>query len=315
VRILAGNVHVGWLSVFGASDDGSTSDYLIRLTAAALALELGRDNGSAGAAAARRSAFWERLVSGDYHDAGAARDDASACGIALAPSYVAVALEAETGDEDGAGDGPPSRLSMVRALAAQAFRGADTGAGYLERGSVLLAFVPAAREIDASNARTAAALLPKHALRKDPTLRCSGGIGIVQPVLVLGESVRAAETALWIGRRIYGTGRVLSYDEAGAYALLAEGAGVARLRSFAYDVLAPLRAYDEKHQTELERTLDVYFSTGQNVKTAAAHLNVHRHTVFYRLRQIAEICGRSLDSPHDQLTFRLAVAIDALHSS
>jgi purine catabolism regulator len=75
-----------------------------------------------------------------------------------------------------------------------------------------------------------------------------------------------------------------------------------------------LRAYDEKHQTELERTLRLYFATGQNVKTAAADLNVHRHTVFYRLRQIAEISGRSLESAHDQLTLRLAIAIDALHT-
>jgi DNA-binding PucR family transcriptional regulator len=44
-------------------------------------------------------------------------------------------------------------------------------------------------------------------------------------------------------------------------------------------------------------------------------LNVHRHTVFYRLRQIAEICARSLDAPHDQLTLRLAVAIDELHDA
>jgi len=108
---------------------------------------------------------------------------------------------------------------------------------------------------------------------------------------------------------------VVAYDELGAYPLLYEGADVLRLQGFARRVLAPLRAYDEKHQTELERTLRLFFAVGQNVKTAAAQLNVHRHTVFYRLRQIGEIAGCSLESPHDQLTLRLAVAIDALHSS
>ena len=39
---------------------------------------------------------------------------------------------------------------------------------------------------------------------------------------------------------------------------------------------------------------------------------VHRHTVFYRLRQISEISGHDLDSAHDQLTLRTAMAIDAL---
>ena len=64
-----------------------------------------------------------------------------------------------------------------------------------------------------------------------------------------------------------------------------------------------------------EGAIKVARSVGQNVTTAAERLSVHRHTVFYRLRQIGEICGRSLESPHDQLTLRLAVAIDVLHST
>jgi purine catabolism regulator len=86
------------------------------------------------------------------------------------------------------------------------------------------------------------------------------------------------------------------------------------LRAFADTILEPLRAYDEKHQTELIKTLRLYFAVGQNVKVAAAELSVHRHTVFYRLRQIGDISGYDLDSPHDQLTLRTAMAIDALHS-
>ena len=90
-----------------------------------------------------------------------------------------------------------------------------------------------------------------------------------------------------------------------------------RLRGFASEALTPLRRYDDKHQTELERTLKIYFKLGQNVKTAAAALNVHRHYPSSTgLRQIAEICvAVKLESPHDQLTLRLAVAIDELHDS
>ena len=127
-------------------------------------------------------------------------------------------------------------------------------------------------------------------------------------------SAQAAEAALSIGRRVYGSGRVTAYDELGAYPLIYEGAGVEKLRSFASDALAPLRLYDEKHQTELVRTLRLFFDVGQNIKVAAAQLNVHRHTVFYRLRQIGEIGRLDLDSPHDQLTLRAAIAIDALGS-
>ena len=92
----------------------------------------------------------------------------------------------------------------------------------------------------------------------------------------------------------------------------ARGISVAAVRAFANRILEPLRAYDEKHQTELVRTLRLFFDVGQNVKTAAAELFVHRHTVVYRLRQIAEISGYALSSAHDQLTLRTAMAIDAL---
>jgi PucR family transcriptional regulator, purine catabolism regulatory protein len=174
--------------------------------------------------------------------------------------------------------------------------------------------MPAAREVDAENAKTAATLLPKSAAKRKPGLRIAGGVSSSVGALDAQRGVAAAEAALTIARRIYGAGRVASYEELGAYPLLYRGASAEHLEQLARSVLAPLRAYDEKHQTELERTLGLYFTTGQNVKTTASELNVHRHTVFYRLRQITEICGRSLESPHDQLTLRLAIAIDALHN-
>jgi purine catabolism regulator len=120
---------------------------------------------------------------------------------------------------------------------------------------------------------------------------------------------------MFIARRLFGGSRVMPYDDLGVYPLLLRGGATSNeLREFSDRILAPLRAYDEKHQTELIRTLRLYFDVGQNVKTAAAELSVHRHTVFYRLRQIAEISGHDLDSAHDQLTLRTAMAIDALNA-
>jgi len=309
VPIVAGSLQVGWLSCSGAlrQAQGDT-DHLARLTASAIGVELAR-NGEAGRG--RRRTFWERMIGRAYHDTTAVRDDATARGIAIAPAYVTVAIEAET-EPDSTG---ALAAADVRALALESFHGGDCDVGFLERGPTLLIFVPATREIDASNARTAATLLPKSVAKKKAQLRISGGIAGVETLLSLYAGVEKAEAALAIGRRVFGAGRVVAYDELGAYPLIYEGADAGRLQEFARATLAPLRAYDEKHQTELERTLALYFAVGQNVKTAAEALSVHRHTVFYRLRQINEICGRSLESPHDQLTLRLAVAIDVLHST
>ncbi len=306
-RLCSGNAHVGWLSLF-ANGPAREADLLLRLTAAAIGVELGRD---APALREGRGSFWEALLARTFHDANAARDEGAARGIALAPSYLTVALEAEAVDPPrGAVD-----TAELRALASDAFRSDDADLGFLEQGFSLLIFVPAIRSIDASNSKTAASLLPKSAAKRKGHLRISGGIGRVETLLSLHAGAATAQAALAIGRRIYGSGHVAAYEELGAYPLIYEGADVERLRAFAAEALAPLRLYDEKHQTELERTLKLYFRLGQNVKTAAEALHVHRHTVFYRLRQIAEISGRSLDTSHDQLTLRLAVAIDELHDS
>ncbi len=306
VRVAAGNAHLGYLSLF-ADAAGDEADLLLRLTAAAVGVELARD---ASGRRERGESFWDALLARKFHDATAAREEAAARGIELAPSYLAVALEAEGAEPGARTDG-----TELRAIATDLFRSGECELGLAERGLALLIFVPAPRAVDASNAKTAATLLPKSLARRKTNLRVSGGVGTVAALMELAQGAAAAEAALAIGRRVYGGGRVAVYDELGAYPMLFEGAEVERMRAFAGEALAPLRRYDEKHQTELERTLKLYFLHGQNVKTASEALNVHRHTVFYRLRQIGEIASRSLDSPHDQLTLRLAIAIDELHHS
>jgi purine catabolism regulator len=306
--ITAGATPLGWLSVFPNGEPAHEPLLLVaRLTAAAIGLELARD---ADGGQSRRRTFWERLIGGAYHEIGAARDDAHARGVTLAAQYVCVALEAEAASDEE----PAPAMAELRALAAQTFRSANGEVGIIERGATLAVIVPCAREVDAEKATTAAFLLPKSAAKRKPGLHITGGVSAGVAPLDTQRGITHAEAALAIARRIYGTGRVVAYDDLGAYPLLYSGASVEQLQRFSANVLAPLHAYDEKHQTELARTLALYFSTGQNVKTTAAELIVHRHTVFYRLRQINEISGRSLESAHDQLTLRLAIAIDALHN-
>lgn len=300
-RVLNGEAHLGWLSLFG-SNAQVEGDLLLRLTAAAIGVELARD----GAPRSRQVSFWSGLFEDRAVDANIVREEATAAGITLAAAYCVVALEADAPSASSANE--------LQALASQAFAGNEAARGFCLRDLRLYAFVPAPREVDASNARTAAALLPRSAARRKSALAISGGVGTVEGIATIRRSIATAVAALAIGRRVLGLGHVPAYDALGAYPLLYEGADAPRLRAFAYAVLAPLRAYDAKHQTELERTLKLYFDVGQNVKTASERLNVHRHTVFYRLRQIAEISSRSLDSAADQLTFRLAIAVDELHA-
>ena len=302
--ISVGDAVFGQLVVIGAGVE--RHELAVRLAASAIGVELAREQGGHRG---RKRTFWERLIGGGYHDAAAARDEAATRGITLASFYVAVMLELEVSDEaHGA-----SEHAQLRHLATEAFRSNDADVAIVEGAGTLTFLIPAQREVDGANIRTAAALLPRTLAKKVPGARIAGGVGERAALLSASRSVQQASNAMTIGRRVFGNGRVVVYEDLGIYPLLFEGASTDELRTFAARTLAPLRAYDEKHQTELERTLGLYFSVGENVKTAAAELNVHRHTVFYRLRQIAEICKYKLESPHDQLTLRLAIAIDALN--
>ena len=307
VRIRGGDAPLGWLSVFPKAGAAEDSLGAIRLTAAAIAVELSRE---AGGGKSRRKSFWDRLLSRAYDDPLEAKDDAASRGITLAAGYVAVAVEAEGLDEASAA----GKLAELRKLCLETLRAGGGDVVALERGGGFVFLCPAPLEVDAQNARTAATLLPRALAKAHFGAKVVGGIGRPAGAIDAHKTVEDAREAMFVTRRLFGgASRVLPYDDLGIYPLLLRGgATVEELREFASRVLAPLRAYDEKHQTELVRTLRLYFDVGQNVKTAAGELSVHRHTVFYRLRQIAEIGGHDLDSAHDQLTLRTAIAIDAL---
>jgi hypothetical protein len=294
----------GFLTVVGAESENGELDLALamRVAAAALADRL------AAAKSGQRTDFWTRLHAGTYRDAATARDDAAAYGVTLRGAYTAIALEPDVSA------GPEARRGARDAIA-RAFHLEDPALGVIEDAGTTTVFVPSEREIDASNARASAELLARDAGRRNPPLPLWGGVGSVEPPANIGDSAKRALAALSIARRVFAEPRVAAYDSLGAYPLLYFGADARTLQDFARGVLGPLRAYDESHQTELERTLRTYFETGENLKVAAARLNVHRHTVLYRLRQIGEICNRSLENHHDQLALRVAIAVDALYTA
>jgi len=305
--IRAGEARLGWLSVFpGGTRIQEERAGLVRLTASQIAVELSRD---AGGGRGRRRGFWDRLLARAYEDPLEAREDAQARGITLALGYVAVAVEGEGLDETVAAQ----RNAEIRRVCLDTL-GTRTGeVVVVERGPGFFFLVPAPLEVDAANARTAATMIPRGMGRAGLDVKVVGGVGRHAEMIGVAQSVDEAREAMIIARRMFGGGRVMPYDDLGVYPLLHRtGATREDWRAFATRVLDPLRAYDEKHQTELVRTLKLFFDVGQNIKEAAARLNVHRHTVFYRLRQIGEIGRLDLDSPHDQLTVRAALAVDAL---
>lgn len=77
------------------------------------------------------------------------------------------------------------------------------------------------------------------------------------------------------------------------------------------EALAPLRAYDERHRTELVSTLRSYIDGGFNLAQAAADLKVQPNTVKYRLQRIQGLTGYNPLNPRDVLLFALALKVRA----
>jgi PucR family transcriptional regulator, purine catabolism regulatory protein len=108
-------------------------------------------------------------------------------------------------------------------------------------------------------------------------------------------------------------GRVASVEDLGSHRLLLVLQEDAALEALSRGLLAPLRAYDQRQHGDLVASLRTFLEHNGNWEAAARALAVHRHTLRYRIRRVAELTGRDLDSAADRVEFWLALqAADVL---
>jgi sugar diacid utilization regulator len=107
---------------------------------------------------------------------------------------------------------------------------------------------------------------------------------------------------------------VIDAQRIGIASLIVESSEPQRLIQFMDDVLGPLIAYDEEHNTDLLLSLRALVDADLRVKTAAAALVVHANTLNYRIRRIQDITGRDLRSTRDALDIQLALLIQQIAS-
>lgn len=137
------------------------------------------------------------------------------------------------------------------------------------------------------------------------------GVGrLTETTLDLPDSYREARQALIIGSMIHGESEFLvGYGELGVKRLLYLIFDHPELDRFYEENLAPLEAYDAEWESELVPTLAVYVKEGANLNSAARALYIHRHTLRYRLEQIADILKVDIDSQEVLLNLQIAFMI------
>jgi purine catabolism regulator len=102
---------------------------------------------------------------------------------------------------------------------------------------------------------------------------------------------------------------VIRFDSLGIYKILTNEAIRDELEIFYRRTLKDLAAYDEKRDTELIKTLEVYFECNGNLKKMSEVLFTHYNTVLYRINRIEEITGVSLSHEKDRYALQTALKI------
>jgi sugar diacid utilization regulator len=126
----------------------------------------------------------------------------------------------------------------------------------------------------------------------------------------LEEALHEAETAARL-RQILGGAAVVQFDHLGIYRLFAGNNDAQELEKYVRHWLGPILDYDAAHGSELLGTLSEYLERGGSLERAANALFVHRSTLKYRLRRIAELLGRDLADPDLRFNLQLSIRIFA----
>jgi hypothetical protein len=253
--------------------------------------------------AQQRDQFWERLLAGGFADHAALSEEAAAVSVSLPSAFIAAAVDVQGAPLEATRDALLSALSTAKAVCPCATQSA-----------FLPVLFPVRNQADAGRVRQAVVNAARELGNLPDGKAVTCGIGTYHPELLqTALSLKEAAAALKLGRRLFGRGAVTVYSDLGLYAVLDASADRHALRRFADSCIEPLDKHDRKHKTELLKTLALYFDVGENVKEAAERLCVHRHTVFYRLNQIAQLLAVDLRSPKDQLSLRAALAIRQIY--
>lgn len=144
----------------------------------------------------------------------------------------------------------------------------------------------------------------------------SFGIGKFYPGLTgLKPSYRDAIMSLNLGKKIYGSGNITSYNDLGLYRFLSDPNLAPELESYVNDYIAPIIKYDKENNSDLLKTLKTFFECGRGIRKCAQTMYVHHNTIRYRLELIEKICNININTPDNLLNLEVALKLLPLVNS
>lgn len=168
---------------------------------------------------------------------------------------------------------------------------------------------PVAQDILHNLAKSLLEAWPSH-LKNVPIVIAIGGLQ--SSLEEIEASYREAQRALIVRRRIGLRHPVVSFDEVRIYSFLERYLGDEEMMALFRRAIGPLVDYDAKHQTELVRTMEVYFDCNLRLQQAAERLFIHPNSLKYRLQRIRDILKTDPFTREDHLHYYLATKLARL---
>lgn len=135
------------------------------------------------------------------------------------------------------------------------------------------------------------------------------GIGrVYKGIDQVNKSLKDAEKAVEASKT-YVNQQVIDFETLGIYKIFCQDHLKEELHSFYKATLEPLVVYDRKRDTELVKSLIIYFETNGNLKKMSEMLFTHYNTVLYRINRIQEITGKDLENEGDRYGLQTALKI------
>ncbi|OZM70630.1 CdaR family transcriptional regulator [Amycolatopsis antarctica] len=148
----------------------------------------------------------------------------------------------------------------------------------------------------------------------DDSVRLVFGLGgTVDRIDAVATSYQQALLAARAAMLLPSVGELARWGELGAYELLLKLPLDDLLNTSPVPALAVLEKEDSHHV--LIDTLTVFFDYGGNIQRIADSLNIHRATLYQRLKRVEQITGCSFDNGDDRLMLHLGLKLRALSNA
>ncbi len=105
------------------------------------------------------------------------------------------------------------------------------------------------------------------------------------------------------------------YDDLGLYRLLLPLQKTGMLQRYIDDYLGDIIEYDKRNNSELLKTLAVYFECNGSRKAAAERLFIVRQTLYHRMEKLRSLLGEEFTDPASRLSLEAAIKAYELENS